>query len=103
MHTLYQEIIFIPSQKLKFLAPKDTYTIKNHIQWGLQNPIKTCGIKWEVVTQCTILNRVVEMGLDPQIVALTACQTFSKSAIENLNAGFTQQGQQENVQRRSVL
>jgi hypothetical protein len=195
MHTLYQEIIFIPSQKLKFLAPKDTYTIKNHIQWGLQNPIKTYIINWEVkmmvsiedipaeqrweiaaraasavpfaydiafreaigekydeierpiyieagkefrnlasvlglptgnaseinqtfgiigtilygpefktetmeegddrtvgkVNQCPMLNRAVEMGLNPQIVALTACQTFSKSAIENLNPGFTQQ------------
>ena len=43
------------------------------------------------ITQCPILNRAVEMELDPQIVALTACQTFSKSAIENLNPGFTQQ------------
>ena len=43
------------------------------------------------ITQCPILNRAVEMGLDPQIVALTACQTFCKSAIENLNPGFTQQ------------
>jgi predicted ArsR family transcriptional regulator len=40
-------------------------------------------------TQCPILNRAVEMGLDPQIVALTACQTYHKSAIENLNPGFT--------------
>ena len=43
------------------------------------------------VTQCPLLNRAVEMELDPQIVALTACQTGSKSAIENLNPGFTQQ------------
>jgi hypothetical protein len=43
------------------------------------------------ITQCPILNRAVEMELDPQIVALTACQTFSKSAVENLNPGFTHQ------------
>ncbi len=43
------------------------------------------------VTQCPILNRAVEMGLDPQIVALTACQTAGKSAVENLNPGFTLQ------------
>ena len=42
-------------------------------------------------TQCPILNRAVEMGLDPKIVALTACQTYHKSAIENLNPGFTLQ------------
>jgi hypothetical protein len=42
------------------------------------------------VTQCPTLNRAVEMGFDPQIVALTACQTYNKSAIENLNPGFTQ-------------
>ncbi len=43
------------------------------------------------ITQCPILNRAVEMGLDPQIVALTACQTSGKSAVENLNPGFTHQ------------
>ncbi len=43
------------------------------------------------ITQCPILNRAMEMGVDPQIVALTACQTFCKSAVENLNPGFTQQ------------
>ena len=40
-------------------------------------------------TQCPMLNSAVEMGLDPQIVALTACQTYHKSAVENLNPGFT--------------
>jgi len=40
-------------------------------------------------TQCPILNRAVEMGLDPKIVAFTACQTYHKSAIEKLNPGFT--------------
>ena len=43
------------------------------------------------VTQCPILNRAVEMGLDPKIVALTACQTYHKSAVENLNPGFNLQ------------
>ena len=42
------------------------------------------------VIQCPVLNRAMEMGLDPQIVALTACQAYSKSAIENLNPEFTQ-------------
>ena len=41
------------------------------------------------VTQCPMLNRALEMGLDPQIVALTGCQTYHKSAVENLNPGFT--------------
>jgi len=45
----------------------------------------------EKVTQCSNLNMAVEMGLDPQIVVQTACQTYCKSAIENLNPGFTQQ------------
>ena len=43
------------------------------------------------VTQCPIFNRAVEMGLDPKIVALTACQTYHKSAVENLNPGFNLQ------------
>ncbi len=42
-------------------------------------------------TQCPLLNRVVEMGLDPQVVVLTGCQTYHKSAVENLNPGFTHQ------------
>jgi hypothetical protein len=41
------------------------------------------------ITQCPMLNRAVEMGLDPKVVALTACQTYCKSAIKNLNPGFT--------------
>ena len=42
-------------------------------------------------TQCSILNRAVEMGLDPKIVALTGCQTYHESIVENLNPGFTLQ------------
>ena len=42
-------------------------------------------------TQCSMLNRAVEMGLDPKIVAPTGCQAFCKSAVENLNQGFTLQ------------
>ncbi|MCK4937884.1 MAG: hypothetical protein KAR85_04700, partial [Methanosarcinales archaeon] len=43
------------------------------------------------LTQCPLLNRAIEMRLDPKIVASTACQTYLKSAIENLNPEFTQQ------------
>jgi len=43
------------------------------------------------VIQCPVLNRAVEMGLDPKIVALTAYQTYLKSAVENLNPELTQQ------------
>ncbi len=38
---------------------------------------------------CPILNRAREMGLDPEIVALKACMTFDKSAVENLNPEYT--------------
>ncbi len=38
---------------------------------------------------CPMLNRAREMGLDPEIVALKACMTFSKSAVENINPGYT--------------
>ena len=43
------------------------------------------------VTQCPVLNRAMEMGLDPKIVALTECQTYHKSSIENLNPAFIHQ------------
>ncbi|HID38691.1 MAG TPA: hypothetical protein EYP36_04160 [Calditrichaeota bacterium] len=42
------------------------------------------------VTQCPNLNRAVELGLDPQIIILNACQAYTKSAIETLNPVFTQ-------------
>jgi hypothetical protein len=41
------------------------------------------------VIECPILNRAREMGLDPEIVALKACMTFDKSAVENLNPAYT--------------
>lgn len=42
------------------------------------------------VTGCAVLNRTKEMGLDPGIVCLEACQTLCKSTIENLNPKYTQ-------------
>ena len=41
------------------------------------------------VTGCAALNRTNEMGLDPKVVCLAACQTFCKSTIENLNPKYT--------------
>ncbi len=41
------------------------------------------------VIECPILNRAREMGLDPETVALKACMTFDKSAVENLNPKYT--------------
>lgn len=41
------------------------------------------------VIECPILNRAREMGLDPETVALKACMTFDKSAVENLNPEYT--------------
>jgi hypothetical protein len=42
------------------------------------------------VTGCAVLNRALEMGLDPKVVCLAGCQTFCKSTIENLNPKYTQ-------------
>lgn len=41
------------------------------------------------VTGCAVLNRTNEMGLDPKVVCLAACQTICKSTIENLNPKYT--------------
>ncbi|MFZ3060004.1 MAG: L-2-amino-thiazoline-4-carboxylic acid hydrolase [Candidatus Methanoperedens sp.] len=41
------------------------------------------------VVECPMLNRAREMGLDPEIVALKACMTFDKSAVETLNPFYT--------------
>ena len=41
------------------------------------------------VTGCAILNSATEMGLDPKIVALPACRTMIRSAVENLNPDYT--------------
>ena len=42
------------------------------------------------VTGCAVLNRAKEMGLDPKVVCLGACQTICKATIENLNPNYTQ-------------
>jgi hypothetical protein len=42
------------------------------------------------VTGCAMLNRALEMGLDPKVVCLAACQTEGESVIENLNPKYTQ-------------
>jgi len=41
------------------------------------------------VIECPILNMAREMGLHPETVALKACMTFHKSAVENLNPEYT--------------
>ncbi|MCZ7355592.1 MAG: L-2-amino-thiazoline-4-carboxylic acid hydrolase [Candidatus Methanoperedens sp.] len=41
------------------------------------------------VVECPMLNRAREMGLDPETVALRACVTFNRSAVENLNPKYT--------------
>ena len=42
------------------------------------------------VTGCAMLNQALEMGLDPKVVCLAACQTHCKATIENLNPKYTQ-------------
>jgi hypothetical protein len=41
------------------------------------------------VIECPMLNRAREMGLDPETVALKACMTYDKSAVETLNPMYT--------------
>jgi hypothetical protein len=41
------------------------------------------------ITGCAVLNQAKEMGLDPKVVCLAACQTIGKSTIENLNPKYT--------------
>jgi hypothetical protein len=41
------------------------------------------------MTQCSVLNRANEMGLDPKISAQRACMVFMKTAVEALNPAFT--------------
>lgn len=50
---------------------------------------KIRGITAGRITGCPILNRAREMGLDPEIAALTACKELEKSAVENLNPEYT--------------
>lgn len=40
------------------------------------------------VTGCPLLNRALEMGVYPGVL-LNACQAYSRSAVENLNPGYT--------------
>jgi len=40
------------------------------------------------ISGCAILNRASEMGLDPKKVALPACNTMIRSAVESLNPEY---------------
>ena len=40
------------------------------------------------ITGCAVLNRANEMGLDPKIVALPACNTMIRSVVESLNPEY---------------
>lgn len=42
------------------------------------------------MTECAVLNRAKEMGLDPEISAQTACRQVLKTEAEALNPEFTQ-------------
>ncbi|NYT02554.1 MAG: hypothetical protein GKC10_07345, partial [Methanosarcinales archaeon] len=42
------------------------------------------------ITGCPLLNRAVEMGLDPRTVLLSACHGYTKSAVKELHPGFRQ-------------
>lgn len=41
------------------------------------------------VVECPVLNRAREMGLDPEVVNLTACRTYGRWAVESLNPEYT--------------
>jgi hypothetical protein len=41
------------------------------------------------MTGCTIRNSAIQMGLDPEIVAMPACRTMMRSVVESLNPEYT--------------
>lgn len=43
---------------------------------------------WRLMV-CPLMNRAVEMGLEPRISNLSVCQAYVKSSIENLNPEYT--------------
>ncbi len=70
----------------------DTYGIISTILFGPE-------LKWRAiekgidrtvgkVTGCPLLNRALEMGMNPAVL-LSACQAYSRSAVENLNPMYT--------------
>jgi len=40
------------------------------------------------ITGCPLINRAVEMGLDPKTVLLSACHGYSKSIVRELHPGY---------------
>lgn len=80
----------LPAENSKDIS--DTYGIISTILFGPE-------LKWRAiekgidrtvgkVTGCPLLNRALEMGMNPAML-LGACQAFNRSAVENLNPRYT--------------
>ena len=71
----------------------ETLGIINSISYGPESRYETLEeTKHGVIgkmTGCAILNSAMQMGLDPKIVALPACRTLIRSAVESLNPDYT--------------
>jgi hypothetical protein len=71
----------------------ETVGILGTISFGPENKyesvVETKNGAMRKMTECAVRNSAIQMGLNPKIVALTACRTMLKSAVESLNPEYT--------------
>jgi len=71
----------------------ETVGILNTIYFGPENKyepvVETEHGAMGKMTNCAIRNSAIQMGLDPEIAALTACRTMMRSVVESLNPEYT--------------
>ena len=71
----------------------ETLGIISSISFGPESryepPMETKNGVIEKVTGCAVLNSARQLGLDPKIVAFSACRTMIRSAVESLNPDYT--------------
>lgn len=89
------EALSLPTENAREIS--DTYGIVSKILFGPE-------LEWKKmvdgdfktvtrVTGCPLLNRALEMGVYPGVL-LSACQAYSRSAVENLNPRYTHRHKQ---------
>jgi hypothetical protein len=81
----------LPSSNARQIV--ETVGILSTISFGPENKyepvVETENGAMGKITECAIRNSAIQMGLDPEISALTACQTMMRSVVESLNPEYT--------------
>ena len=79
----------------------ETMGVLSTISYGPENRIgavvETEHGAMGTMTECAVRNSAIQLGLDPKIVAFTACRTLLGSVVESLNPEYTLRTDTKNI------